>query len=89
MTNHESVLTRHDAGDSIEAIAEALSISTRQVYNVLAKHRPDRPRKPRACTSDMPRMIRGLADRGMKAARIAVVLGISRQYVYRHLPQEG
>ena len=84
---HTIILKLYDAGQDIETIADSLAISTRQVYNVLQKHRPDRPRKPRACTSDIPRMIKGLAGQGVKPARIAVVLGVSRQYVYRHLPE--
>lgn len=85
MPDHSNILERHDAGESIEAIAAAEGVSTRHVYHVLAKHRPDRPRKPRTCTSAMPGVIRGLHDQGMAAARIASVLGISRAYVYRHI----
>lgn len=86
-TTLSKILTRHDRGESVAAIAKALSLSPGYIYGVLRRFRPQRARKPRTPTSDMPRMIVGLHKQKIKPARIAVVLGVSRAYVYRHLPQ--
>lgn len=79
--NLDKILTRADRGESVEAIAKALDLTAGHVYSVLRRERPKRTRKPRATTSDLPRMIKGLYRQGHKPARIAVVLGITRQYV--------
>lgn len=84
MTKLSAILERHDAGQSADAIAAAECVSAGYVYSTLREHRPDRPRKARRHTSDKPRLIAGLAAQGIKVARIAVALGVSAAYVYRH-----
>lgn len=84
-----AILERHDRGETVSAIADAEKVSASFVYSVLRDQRPERPRKARAATSDKPRLIAGLAAQGIKPARIAVVLGVSRAYVYRHLGESS
>ncbi len=79
------ILTRHDRGESVATIAAALSLSPGYIYGVLRRERPKRQRKARVTTSDLPRMIVGLHRQKIKPARIAVVLGITRQYVSKVL----
>jgi hypothetical protein len=55
------------------------------VYRVLRTHRPDRPRAPRAATTDSARRIKGLASREIKRTRIAELCGVSRAYVHKVL----
>lgn len=81
----DQILKRADKGESVAAIATALSVSPGYVYGILREHRPNRPRKARERTSDRPRIIAGLAAQGMAAGRIAKVLGISRAYAHRHM----
>ncbi len=83
----DKILTRHDRGESVATIADALSLSPGYIYGVLRRERPKRQRKARETTSDMPRMIVGLHKQKIKPARIAVVLGVSRQYVHRVLSE--
>lgn len=83
----DKILTRHDRGEKdVAKIAAALRCSPGHVYSVLREHRPDRARKPRKQTSDVPRMIAGMAKQGFKPPRVAAALGVSRAYVYRHWP---
>lgn len=84
-TTLSRILTRHDRGEPVAAISAALDLSAGYVYGVLRRERPKRARKPRELTSDMPRMIRGLAAQRIRPSRIAVVLGITRQYVSKVL----
>lgn len=84
-TTLDKILTRADRGEPVTKIADALSLSPGYIYGVLRAERPKRQRKARETTSDMPRMIRGLQRAGLKPARIAVVLGITRQYVSKVL----
>lgn len=83
-TRH-SILELSDAGHHPAAIARALSISVGSIYTVLRAERPNRPRKPRPRTSDLPYRIRGLRSGGIKPGRIAVLLECSRTFVYRVL----
>jgi hypothetical protein len=69
------ILKLADRGQSASDIAAAVSKSPGYVYSVLREHRPDRKRKAHKTRSDKPRMIAGLYDQGIPAARIAVVLG--------------
>jgi hypothetical protein len=62
-----------------------MQLTPGRVYAVLREHYPDRPRTPRGRTSDKPRAIQGLNEHGIKPARIAVLLSVTRQYVYRVL----
>lgn len=84
--NETKILKRHDAKQSVADIALHLDMSAGYVYGVLREHRPNRARKARRTTSDLPRMIAGLAKQGIKPGRIAVALAVSRAYVYRWLP---
>jgi hypothetical protein len=80
-----AILKRHDARQDAATIAAALSVSLSYVYSTLREHRPNRKRKSHPKRSDLPRMITGLHDQGIAQSRIAVVLGVSRQYVSRVL----
>lgn len=84
-TTLEKILKRCDKGEPVATIAEALDLTPGYVYGVLREHRPKRARKPRKSTSDKPRMIKGLYSQGIAPTRIAVVLGVSRQYVHKVL----
>lgn len=78
---HPDILSRADAGEHPDAIASGLGLSLSCVYTVLRKERPNRARKPRACTSDTPRIVRALVASGIEARRVAELLGITRAYV--------
>ena len=78
----EKVCQLSDAGETVEAICEATGLKFGRVYDILRKHRPNRPRQPRKRTSRLPEMICGLADHGIKPPRIAVLLKITPAYVY-------
>lgn len=86
MTNPITKLS--DAGHHPAAIAKRLDVSLSTVYATLRRERPDRPRKPRPATSDLPRRIRILEAKGYKRARIATLLQVSRAYVYKVLATE-
>lgn len=81
MTTIDKILKKHDEGKDVATIAAALDVSAGYVYGVLRQFRAKRKRKPRKSTSDIPRMIHGMAKEGIAQSRIAVVLGVSRQYV--------
>jgi DNA invertase Pin-like site-specific DNA recombinase len=66
-------------------VARALGVSVGTVYAALRAERPERPRKARPRTSDLPYRIRGLAANGIKPGRIAELLEVSRTYTYRIL----
>jgi hypothetical protein len=80
-----AILKRHDAKQSAQEIAAALDVSMSYVYATLRSERPNRKRKTHPKRSDLPRMIAGLHGQGIPQSRIAVVLGVSRQYVSRVL----
>lgn len=79
------VLALSDAGQHPAQIATALSLSPGHVYGILRRERPNRPRKRRQGTSDVPRMVRGLDAAGITVERIAVLCACSRAYCYRIL----
>lgn len=84
-TPFAAILELSDAGQHPAQIAAALPVSLGHVYATLREHRPDRPRKQRRATSDLPRMVRGLDAQGITVERIAVLLAITPAYVYRIL----
>lgn len=77
------VLARADRGDRVEDIATAADVTIGYVYGVLREHRPDRKRTPRARTSEKRSQIRIYHAAGIKPVRIAELLKVKRQYVYR------
>jgi hypothetical protein len=81
------IVARSDSGEQPDAIAVAVGLRPGRVYAVLREHRPDRQRKPRTRTSAVPDKVRGLASTGMLPARIAMLLGVKRQYVYKILSE--
>ena len=84
MTKAAEILELHDTGSHVASIADTLKVSTATVYAVLRQHRPDRQKWVRqSYRSDFPRQIMELHEKGVKQARIAQELGISRQYVSR------
>lgn len=87
MTDTVAILELADAGHTPGAIAAALNLTTGRVYATLRAHRPDRVRSPRTRTSEKPGQVLFLAAQGVRPGRIAVLLGISRAYVYRVLAE--
>lgn len=80
------IVARSDAGEHPDQIAATLPGCTLgYVYTVLREYRPRRKRKPRRCTSDIPDKVRALDGAGIKQARIAFLLGITRAYVSKIL----
>lgn len=79
------VLELADSDKPVAEIAADVKLTQGRVYAVLREHRPDRKRSPRPCTSDLPAKIKILFAEKIKPARIAVLLDVSRAYVYRHL----
>lgn len=82
------LLALSDAGHAPADIASRLDVPISTVYSILRRHRPDRPRKPRLRTSDMPYKIRTLAAAGIAPPRIAILMQVSRTYVYRVLKSD-
>lgn len=83
-TDHTAaILSLSDQGQHPAAIVAATGAKPGKVYSVLREYRPQRTRKPRVCTSDVPQKVRGLLSLGYKPPRIALVLDVSRAYVYR------
>jgi hypothetical protein len=78
----EAILSRHDAGEHVSAIAAACQVSPGHVYCVLRKHRPERQRKPRERTSERRRFILGLLEQDIKPRRVAFLAQVSPAYVY-------
>lgn len=83
------ILALSDAGHAPDAIASRLGVPISTVYSILRRHRPDRPRKMRRRTSDMPYKICALAARGIAPQRIAILMEVSRAYVYKVLRPSG
>ena len=84
VTKASEILELHDTGSHVASIAGTLKVSTATVYAVLRQHRPDRQKWVRqSYRSEFPRQIKELHENGVKQARIAQELGISRQYVSR------
>lgn len=77
----DEILQRCDRGERVADIAAAVGLGDCRVYQVLRKHRPDRPRAKQGPRSDRPRLIREMFATGMRQSRIAAALGVSRQYV--------
>lgn len=78
----KEVLELCDAGHTPAAIAARLGLTPGKVYAILRRERPGRKRAPRRRVSEVPARVKGLAAAGVGAARIAELLGVSRQYVY-------
>jgi hypothetical protein len=81
------ILAAADAGTPVADIAAANKLSAGRVYSILREHRPDRARKARRTTSDIPRKVRGLKAKGMAPTRVAFLLGVTPAYVYRILSE--
>lgn len=85
----QSILEACDAGLFPADIAASTGASLSRVYTALREHRPERARKPRPTTSSRPEQVRGMVKVAkMKPARVAAVLGVTRQYVYKCLQPE-
>jgi len=85
-TNLTTLLALADDGADVPTIAARVSLGEGRVYALLRKHRPDRARKPRKRTSELPAKVLGLRAAGVTdPVRIAFLLDVSRQYVYRIL----
>lgn len=88
MTKTTQILALADRNKSVEEIAKALYVSPGYVYSILRAARPDRARKKHKTRSDKPSQIAMMHLQGKEAVAIADRLGISRAYVYRHLPRD-
>jgi len=82
------ILQLSDAGHTPAQVATAVPTSLSTVYAVLRTHRPARPRAPRTRTGEKRRLIEGLLSRKWQPVRIATVLGVSPQYVYRIVAEQ-
>ena len=85
-----AILKACDAGDYPDAIAAALSVSTRYVHRILSQHRPDRARKPYPKTSALRLLILLRKAEGKRGGEIAKELAgrCSRAYVYATMNEE-
>lgn len=81
------ILALADRNKSAEEIAIAVAKSPGHVYSVLREHRPNRTRKQHKTRSNKPSQIAMLHLQNVHPDDIAERLGISRTYVYRHLPR--
>ena len=81
------VLDHADAGASIQQICAASGLHPSRVYALLREHRPDRPRQTRKRNSVVPQQIVALRAIGTKPARIARLLSVTPQYVYKVLKE--
>lgn len=82
----QALLAHHDAGATVADLVRESGMGQTRVYALLKAHRPDRKRTRRR-TSSVPAKVRGLVASGIKPARVAVLLGVSRAYVYACLKQ--
>lgn len=78
----DSLLRDADAGMLVADLARRYSLPPGRVYSLLREHRPDRRRSPRTRTAALPVQIRGMLGLGLRPARVAFLLGITRAYVY-------
>ena len=84
-----TILTLSDNGHTPAAISAALAIPPGKVYATLRRERPGRKRAPRTRTSLIPKRVVALSAAGVKAGRIAELLGVSDAYVYRILAEQS
>ena len=84
-TTRDLIVTLDEQRVSVADIAKRTQLSVGRVYSVLRVERPERKRSPRPRTSDLPAKIKALAAQEIKPARIALLLNVSRAYVYRHI----
>lgn len=88
--NLADILRAADACVPVAQIAADNDLSASRVYSLLREYRPERPRAPRPCTSDIPAKIRALATvvegetKSAKVERVATLVGCSKAYVYRY-----
>ncbi len=88
VTETAPILKLFDAGKTPKEIAAASQVAIGTVYATLRAHRPDRRRAPRTLTSIVPAGVVGLHKAGVKVARIAQLLQVSRAYVYQILKSQ-
>lgn len=85
MIDLPDILARSDRNESVDEIARVADVSPGRIYALLRKHRPDRARKPRERTSEIPAKIRALDLQKIKPRRIAFLLDVTPAYVYKVL----
>jgi hypothetical protein len=85
----QSILARHDRGETVEQIRIAEGKGFGYVYSVLREHRPNRKRKPRARTSEKRKLIIGLLAAGIRAPRVAFLASCSPAYIYKLQDEEA
>lgn len=86
-SNPREILRRTDAGQSPKEIAAALDMDVHLLYSVLRQYRPRRKRARRPFVSSKRPLVLAMWAEGIRAARIAEVLEISRARVYKMLSQ--
>lgn len=81
----EEIIRRVDAGQPPKDIAPALNVDRHRLYDVLRQYRPRRKRSRRPLVSARRPLALALWQEGVRAARIAELLQISRARVYKLL----
>jgi len=79
----KTILSLHDRGAKVAAIAAAEGVTQGHVYAILREHRPDRPREARTRTGAKRRLVLGLLAKGYQPPRVAFLARCSAAYVYR------
>lgn len=77
-----TILALIDQGETPAQVVAA-GHSKDLVYKVLRRERPDRARAPRSPTSHVPALVERLRASGVSVARVAALLKVTPQYVYR------
>jgi len=78
----EQILELADANVPVRDISARLQASEPTVYAALRIHRPTRTRSPRRRTSPKRAMVLGLLAAGIPAPRVALLAGVTRQWVW-------
>lgn len=78
----EQILELADTNVPVAEIATTLTISESTVYATLRRFRPTRSRSPRRRSSPKRAMVLGLLAAGIKPPRVALLAGVTRQWVH-------
>lgn len=76
------ILHAADSQVPIASIATRLAVSESTIYSILRQHRPARTRNPRRRTSSKRPMVLGLLAAGIPPVRVALLAGVTRQWVW-------
>lgn len=78
----DAILELADANVPVRDIVARTGASESTVYAALRVHRPTRSRSPRRRTSPKRDMVLGLLAAGIPAPRVALLAGVTRQWVH-------